>query len=276
MPKSREVIVLPRTDGTSRPELAAGSPGEGTSVDNRIVAATQKAAEWYSERTVLRAMIQVIPYAGGPLDALFGGWGAKLIARRQAQLLEELRAAFQRIEEEKVDKAFIESEGFLNLVLRGLDHSARTHRVDRIRLLARIIAGAATAGWGEDRLDDSEALLDLAASLSASEVVVLSKIIHVYNNRPRLPAEGDQHPSVLREFFEAGGKELMDALPEEVLLRLAAKGLLKEQVGRYWGGADIYFPTELAFLLLDLLSAVPVSDERPSPDGLRSKPEASL
>gem|GEM_PF-6040457 len=267
---------MPCTDGTVRPEPADSPPGEGISVDRRIVAATQKAAEWYSERTVFRALVQAIPYAGGPLDALFGGWGAELIARRQAQLLEELRAAFQRIEEEKVDKAFIESEEFLNLVLRGLDHSARTHRADRIRLLARVIAGAAATGWGEDRLDDSEALLDLAASLSTAEIVALSKIIDVYNNRPRLPLPLDGRPTTLQEFLDGGGEELMASLPKELLLRLEAKGLLKEQAGRYLGGADIYFPTELAFLLLDLLSAAPVSDERPSEDGSTRKPESSL
>lgn len=226
------------------------------SLQERMLQIAHVAAEKYADSTYIRAAVQLIPYAGGPLDTLLAGGGAKLVAQRQLALIEGLRTQMGRLRAEIVDKDFIESEAFLHLLMKAFSHASRINREERIQVLARALASASVRGWGSDRSEDSEVLLDLAATLSIEDLQHLHSFVELGNRTNGLRSQKPTEVNELQGFTQAGGDELVKLVPPRVLLRLQARGMVREISGTFWdysGGA--YVPTILAYDLVEFLGA---------------------
>lgn len=223
------------------------------SIEKRLASTAEEVAKRYSELSSVRAAVQMIPYVGGPLDTLLGGFGAKLVQERQAEFLHQLHLEMSRLNKEKVDEEFLSSEEFLDFLLRALTWAVRTSRTERIALLARAVSSAACKDWGRNRIDDAEALLDLAASLNVEDVRTLHVFVERYTSVPTEVGE-DWDQNDLRRFKVAGLEEYMKDASERTLMRLQARGLIREIVGTYLnyaGGA--YRPTILGIDLIEFL-----------------------
>src|SRR5438552_4668447 len=102
--------------------------------DPRDESVPARVAEVYSELDEVRALIQLIPIFGSPIDTLIAGRGAQLIRRRIEALIDEVRARADRLEKEKVDHSFVESEEFDDLVMRAFRAASATRDREKIRV----------------------------------------------------------------------------------------------------------------------------------------------
>jgi hypothetical protein len=133
-----------------------------------------RVAEVYAELDEVRALIQLIPIFGGPIDTLIAGRGAQIVRRRIEALIEEVRKRADRLEKEKVDHSFVESEEFDDLVMRAFRAASATRDREKIRVYAAILVGSASTKRPPDL--DPEAALSAVAELSPTELE-LAKVI---------------------------------------------------------------------------------------------------
>ena len=209
--------------------------------------ALQRAEEIYAALPPLRALAVAIPFVGGSIDALLGGYASKLAEHRIHRLLAELRAMLHDVDEAKVDKAFLESEEWADLVMKAFTASARTGNEKKIRLYAAIMAASTVSGGVRD--PEPESLLSALAELSPAQVEVLSMLHRESSRRGYL--------TFLVEAREKWGDDL-----EFHLSRIASTGFIVGQGtfsdvvgGSNYQGAH-YVTTPTFHRLLDLLRDV--------------------
>jgi hypothetical protein len=202
-----------------------------------------KASEVYAENTVLRALINVIPYIGGSLDILFASKGQKIIQSRLTQILEDLKAEMNLLQEDMVDNEYLESEEWFDLVCRGFEAAAKTRDREKILLYSKVLRGAVTIQNREE--SSPEEYLDILAELTPKEIEVARVIYNQQSDRPQT-IENE-----LLWAIQKGWKQLSEQcsiLKEDlsfVLLRLQGSGLIHEITGTYVGyEGGVYIITE--------------------------------
>jgi len=197
-------------------------------------------AEAYASNPILRAAAQLIPYAGPSIDAILGTFGGNLGQRRLQALFEELRVMMSQLEEEKVDKAFIEGEEWIDLLIQAIAASIRTRSRDKIRWYAAILAGAARVDRPPDL--DLEGALAVLASLSPAEVQFARYLFDHSNAGQQLVKK----TAISRE-----------ADQEFRLRRLEATGLISEVIATYAGVSGGEFMVTPTFTrIMKLVSSV--------------------
>jgi plasmid stabilization system protein ParE len=127
-----------------------------------------RALSAYVNSPIMRAAVAAIRYIGGAIDAFFGTWGAEVIQRRLDLLFEELESAAEKLEDGKVDKEYLHSEEFFDLLLRVFREASSTRHQDKIQLYARILVGSSNLDRPTNA--DPEDLLRVLAGLSPSQV----------------------------------------------------------------------------------------------------------
>lgn len=96
-----------------------------------------KAGEAYVQNTLLRAAINLIPYIGGSLDVVLASRGS-LHPKRIVEFLESLKEEMSRIEEERIDIAYLKTQEFSDIILKLMEASLRTRDREKMRLYANI------------------------------------------------------------------------------------------------------------------------------------------
>lgn len=230
---------------------------ESAGNSNKLI---QQAAEKYSEVTALRAAVQLIPYIGGPLDALIGGEGQKIQQRRIAHFIEELDERLKKIEEPSVA---IPNEELYDLMIGTFERVAKTRSNEKRARFAQIIATEISQARN---IEDVETAVRLIGELDDLHVQILNIAIHA----PQCPAPYDglqvitisaylQIPQPTNGTYPVL-KELFPDIPESMLRlicsELVSKGLLRDDgVGRRDAKAMEYFvATELATWLFDWIN----------------------
>jgi len=203
-----------------------------------------KASEAYARNTALRAAVNLIPGIGGSLDVLFASKAQSVVQNRLMQFLEELRKEMNSVKEEMVDKQYLESEEWLDLVLRALEAATRTRRIEKISLYAKVLRGAVIV---QDRQESSpEEYLAILAELTPREIEVAQAIYRQQNDEPQ---SGETE---LQWAWRKGWNQFSNicpSVPKEdvpyVLQRLERSGLLHEITGSYLGyGGEVYTATK--------------------------------
>lgn len=218
-------------------------------IEAALKKAVDSAAQTYAENYTVRAFVQAVPHIGGALDGVFGGYGASLVFKRQMRLIEDLKQQMARVDESKVDTLFVESEEFAHLVMKALDHAGRIGKIERVQLLAQALKSAVSYDWGASRAADSEALLDLTATIDVRDAYYVLELARKYRNARATPHR-------LQVFAEVRAGEIIKEIGSRTINRLVARGLLREIVGTYTGyEGGAYEPTSLAFELAEFLES---------------------
>lgn len=225
---------------------AAGDPETSTAAS---------ALARYNEADWLRFAIQKIPLIGPSLDLLLTSGHRRLAQQRARYLLAGLEADVQRIDGSKVDNVYVESEEFHDLLIAAIRNSIETRHREKIRLNARILAGAIRS---DQTRDEPELHLELIRDLSPQDLVVLREIV-AQQRIPPDPTEDNLlawasrcgwdriHATVLKQ----GVRDV-----PHVLHRLQGAGCIKEITGGffdYTGGT--YLLTDAARRLVVWLEA---------------------
>jgi hypothetical protein len=231
----------------------------------------QRASQLYADRIALRALIQGIPYIGGPLDTLLLGPAAEWRERRILSFLKGLSDRLARVE----TQAFEPSENSLSFIVDTIDHAARTRSAVKRARFAQIVTRQVVtrATW-----DDAEAAVRLLAGLSDADVAILSAAV----SAPLCdsPFDGYKVVSIKKEREEWKGRPIElpvvfpDFSPPAIrysVSELASRGLLRDEgVGRFDLESMTYFvSTELGLWFIEWLNENPASNNPPNPRGQR-------
>jgi hypothetical protein len=208
-----------------------------------------KVSEEYAEKTGLRALVNLIPNIGGSLDVLLTSKAQRLSQKRIETLLSELRKQLEEVEESKIDKTFLDSEDWYDLVLQAFEKAIRTRSVEKIQSFSKILTKALTAS--ENR-EHSESYLDTLAELSETEVR-LARLVYEFKdvNIQSKDNRGQPIPNKFLEqctFIDHNGLQFY-------MKRLERVGLVSEQVGMradYDGGW--YKTTPTFYKLMNAIS----------------------
>lgn len=105
----------------------------------QITDIAKRGAEWYTDKSILRAIINTIPYIGGPIDVFISTEGQNIIQRRICDFIEQLRLELKDVKEEQVNKDFLNSEEFFDMIVAAFESASRTKEIEKINLYAKII-----------------------------------------------------------------------------------------------------------------------------------------
>lgn len=101
-----------------------------------------KASKKYAKNVALRSLVNLIPTIGSSLDVIFTEKWNRIVAKRIESFFKYTQQEFEKIQEEKVNKEFIESEDFADLVVNCLSMSSKTRQKEKIKMFSNILKNA--------------------------------------------------------------------------------------------------------------------------------------
>lgn len=241
-----------------------------------------KAAENYTDQPALRAIVQAIPYVGGPIDTLFAGKGQKIQQARVEHLLKELDA---RIRALPAIQATIPEDQLFDLMIGAFDKAVRTRSEQKRERFAQIISRQIQHGGS---VDEAETALRIVSELEDIHVEILSTALFA----PIVPTLFDGLRVITiseKPFSTPGGttslrlQSVFSHIPLKTLRlvcsELVSKGLLRDEgIGRWdTKGMEYFVPTDLAGWIYGWITQSP-SKSHPQndapPKGVPSVPHA--
>jgi hypothetical protein len=191
----------------------------------------------YSDETVFRSLINLIPLIGSSLDILLSGSGQKFVIKRIEKFISELREQLSELQETQINKGYLETEKIFDLIIKTFNASAKTRQQEKLKLYARIIKAALKEGKKYEE-DEPELFLKIVEELSVKELRV-AKCLYEMKETPKKKIgydigfpDGmtDDASRLSKQYVEFGNEELV-----YILVRLEKTGLIKELVGTYMG-----------------------------------------
>ena len=201
-------------------------PGAGDSLVSRT-----KEAAGFTVRSAAEIAVASIPVVGAPLAAAVTALEMHVLSKRLGTFVEELRDLGARLDEQKVDRTYLETEEFIDTVMAAFDAARRTSDRQKLRMMAALLLGATTVDRPADL--DVEAVLIALRDLSPMALWMAGRI-HELSSDPS--KSGRMH-----------GRCIPPAAPDRdfLLNRLVAAGLINEMgSGRLRVFQGDYSPTE--------------------------------
>ena len=211
----------------------------------------EKAAEAYSGQHAIRAAVQLIPYIGGPLDTLLGGYGSEIQQKRILHFLEKLRI---RLDSIQPSSTTMSDDELFDVSVRLFEQVVRTRSDQKRSRFAQIISNQIRQPATADEVElvirvlgvlDDIHIEVLQQSLLAPIFVALfegKRVVTLKANPASTP--GGQTNLKLYEAFPNISVEVLRLVCSE----LVSKGLLHDEgIGRWDVGSMEYFsPTDFA------------------------------
>jgi hypothetical protein len=209
-------------------------------IKNKLV----QISKGYTDQTVIRTLINLIPHIGGSLDLLLSSSGQNFVIRRIEKLISELNEQIGELNKSKINHDFLETEEGFDLMIKAFNSASRTRQNEKLKLYAKIIKGALTEGK-EYQEDEPELYLQIIEELSVKEIRVakcLYELRQVETENINLNSEHINNDASLLslKYSEFNKDELVS-----IFVRLERTGLIKEQVGNifdYDGGHYLINP----------------------------------
>ncbi len=228
----------------------------------KVIQAMSVAADKYADSIKVRALVQLVPYIGGPLDTLISGAASKRQMQRIEHFVKELHERLRRVEGVRAD---VDDEAFMDLMLSTFEKVAKTRSLEKRSRFAAVVSNQVSSNkeW-----EDAEYAVRLLADLEDIHIRIIEAVSQVQ------PCEGpfgtlrvvtlEERP--LGNETGNGPARLADILPGQTPLalrmataELVARGLLHDEgIGRLDVRAMQYFVlTDLGFWLLDWIRTGP-------------------
>jgi len=170
-----------------------------------------------------------------------------------------LNEAMSLIEEVKVDKSFLATEEFYDVMRSTLDACLRTRHDEKIKLYCKVLAGSVVVDNTDER-HSAEDFISFISELSLTDIVVASEIYEKQKNVPeKFDMESDENTE-LKFVVNSGWHDIRNIceLSETdfriALTKLSRAGMIKETVGSYIGYAGgLYLITPAFKRLMKLI-----------------------
>lgn len=127
----------------------------------------------YENNIVARAIVNAIPYIGGSLDiALTDRWN-KYCQERLGDFLHKLSNELEEIDEKKLNKDFINSEGFFDIVCNIVKDVITSRLEDKRIIYVKMLKEALEQ---EQNISDLESLISQIEDLKEKDIIFLRYI----------------------------------------------------------------------------------------------------
>jgi hypothetical protein len=185
----------------------------------------------------LRAAISLIPGIGSPIDLILSSEGQNIQNRRVNLTISTLKDEMFKIDLNKIDKKFIESEEFYDLMMKVFESCTRTSRIEKVVLNCKILAKSVLIENSEKR-SSAEDFIGFIDGLSFRDLKLGIKMYEQQKNMPEKldPDKGNTELNFVVEHCWHELKTICQLTEVEFrisLSKLARTGLIKEIVGTY-------------------------------------------
>ena len=177
------------------------------SMKDRALAKVDQATEALGKSMVAKAAIDAsislipIPGVSGAISSAIGSRASKLAEENTRRLFEELRSEFERFDEVKLDKEFIESDEFVSILVDALTRNLRTHERQKTRLFARAFANFSSTDYSST--PHKEGFLEIIERLSFGHARAMA---FLYKRSCEPLADGDVKIKVGRALTASGNR----------------------------------------------------------------------
>lgn len=207
----------------------------------------EKISKDYSNNLGLRFYVSLIPTIGGTIDLLMTSKWQDSIKKRIKIFFDAVKEEFDDIEENKIDKKFLESEEFMDLFINLLNLASKTRSNDKIRIYTKILKGSLIIKNDEF---NSEDYLHVLEELTPNELSFAKQFYDLKIAKNEYLSES-QNDIV---FTSINFANITKQKSEYYFKRLEKVGLVSELVGSYIGyGGGIYNLTELFKSLMNYI-----------------------
>jgi len=190
----------------------------------------EKIAEKYSDKPWLRVLVSATPYIGGGLDILLAHEAEKFRERRIRAVLDATSREIERLGSEKLDRTFLGSEEWFDLVISSLEKAVKVREEKRLHAVGKVLAYSAI---GSDELTIHPVdLISILTELSDQEAYVLGLINFIYRQRQDL-LTGSRNTLFTADSIKVLVSENLHPSLELLCSRLVGKGLL-DTISEYY------------------------------------------
>jgi hypothetical protein len=223
---------------------------DNSSLAKRINSNIESAAVIYSQNTTMRTAISLIPGIGSTIDLILSSGDQKIQTGRINSTISNLRDEMSKIDVSKIDKKFLDSEEFYDLMMQTFERCSRTRHVEKVILYCKILAHSVLIENLEER-SSAEDFIGFIDELSFKDIKLGLKM---YEQQKDIPEkfDSDKGNTELKFAVEHGWHDLKTICQlTEVEFRislgkLARTSLIKEIIGTYVsypGGIYVITPT---------------------------------
>ena len=210
---------------------------DDSSLVKKINTNIENAAVTYSRNTAMRTAISLIPGIGPTIDLILSSGGQNIQTRRLESTISNLRNEMLKIDVNKIDKKFLESEEFYDLMIKMFESCTRTRHREKVVLYCKILAHSILIENLEER-STTEDFIGFIDELSLRDLKVAIKI---YEQQKDMPEKFDPDKGNTElKFAENNGwhdlKSICQLTETDfsiILFKLERTGLVKEILGSY-------------------------------------------
>ena len=128
----------------------------------------------FTTKAAVQLVASAIPGIGGTIASAIATLETERVSRRLEALVEEVRQLYARVQVDKLDRDYVQSEAFDDVVLAAIEAGRRSSSREKRRLVAAALIGAATVDRPQGL--DAEALLDTLGALSSEDLMLARRL----------------------------------------------------------------------------------------------------
>ena len=132
----------------------------------------------YEDNPIARAIVNAIPYIGGSIDVALSAKWTRYHSQRIDDLLDKINNELSRIDATKIDKSFLESEEFSDLVYSIAFNTIKTRNPEIRTGFARIIKSALIQ---DDTVINLEDIVRQLSEMTQNDLLLLKTIKELYD-----------------------------------------------------------------------------------------------
>ena len=151
-----------------------------------------KIVQWYEKQPWLRAVVQAVPYAGGPADTLLAWRGVHVNQKRVMELFRHVNDRVSALEGSKLSHEFLGSGEFFEILRSCVEAAARAADTEKRKKVANYLAGTIERGTITDLSQQIAEDLKLLQPLHLKIIEALpnQSEVEVHRDFPPAPISG--------------------------------------------------------------------------------------
>lgn len=157
----------------------------------------------YSDNSLIRSVVNIIPYIGGSLDLLLTDKWNKFYQRRIENMLEQISNDIAQIEG-RIDDEYLNTEEFFDIIFKILKEATQTRLDDKRKLYSKVLRDSISKRKSNITL---ESIIDIITNLNETDLFFINRIdnfMKVNKIKEYINADGisTYHPSDYEDINE--------------------------------------------------------------------------
>ena len=215
-------------------------------------------------RSSIKVQLSILGPVGVAIDEMIFGIGDRIRSRRVEFFVDELSNSLNKLKENTIEKKFLESEKFHDLLIQTATQSTKTRHNEKIKIFANILIGSLKVDRDTESLEDSAQII---SSLTLKDIQVLKGTIDLSAELESAKLRSD-NPQEFDNLINSN--KLIDKVDLDEpdikfsLIRLSTLGLLKEfYAGMVFGGTPggNYLLTEKLNNIIEIIT-MPTNEDK--------------